>query len=610
MRSRLVLKLFLLTAALCTIILAAVYALQTLFFKDFYISRKVNDLKQALGAYASDYASGDGSETIGQLEQELYTRHNAWATVLDANGSIAAADRFGIYVKAYTNDGETSNLWVPLTNLVAPEEAASSDFALQAGSSLLIEGFRRDDVLIPIQLQMINGAGGQTWTNDVLSGRANDADLKRKRDEDSQQAESGAVNVQTDPPYVTFKAVVTVVHLPSSTGPDQLLYANELFLSRINEFQANLLLGEGETPAQGLQTTDLEQSGIRYKLFVLPMTDSSGHAAYLFAMSSLQPVDEAARMLRDYYGYVIGFAVLLVLLASSYYARTIARPLLRINQTTKRLASLDFTAELPASSADEIGELSRNINSLSGSLQRHIRQLEQDIEMEKRLENTRKEFIAGVSHELKTPLSVLKSCISILRDGVASHKRDHYFQAMDQEVERMDLLVVDMLDLAKLESGTYALKKETFRVDRLVMAVCDSLALPLKQKQLQLLTRLAPVTAEGNPHRIEQVLANFLTNAIRHSPEGGTIAVMAEEQEDRVLVCVKNKGDPIPPDQLDKVWDRFYRGEASRRRDQGGTGLGLAIARNILELHGSSYGAANTKDGVIFHFDLRRVPSS
>jgi len=330
----------------------------------------------------------------------------------------------------------------------------------------------------------------------------------------------------------------------------------------------------------------------------------------MFAMTSLQPVDEAARMLRDYYCYVIGFAVLLVLLSSSYYAVKIARPLLRINRATKQIASLDFSAELPVSSRDEIGELSRNINSLSGALQSHVRQLEQDIEKEKRLENTRKEFIAGVSHELKTPLSVMKSCISILRDGVASHKRDHYFQAMDQEVEKMDRLVVDMLDLAKLESGTYALKPVTFRVDLLALAVCDSLSLPLEQKRLRLLTRLEPATAEGNPHLIEQVMANFLTNAIRHTPEGETIAVIAEEQGDRVLVCVKNRGAPVPQDQLEKVWDRFYRGEASRRRDQGGTGLGLAIARNILELHGSSYGADNTEDGVVFYFDLRRVPPS
>jgi signal transduction histidine kinase len=607
MRSRLVLKLFLLTAALCSIILAAVYALQTLFFKDFYIGRKVGDLEQALGAYASEYASGGGSATIARMEQELYTRHNTWATLLDANGSAASSEDFELEVDAYLDGGEKKGLLIPLTNIVPPEAAASADFPIQRDTTLLVDGIMRGDTVIPFLI--MSYPDNHTWTNDVLSDKVSAKALQFKRDDDAKKLNQSEWE-QLGYPYVSFKAIVANVRAPASAGTDKLLEANELFLSRINEFQANLLLGEGEPPTGGLQTTDMTQSGVNYKVFVLPTTDSAGRTAYLFAMTSLQPVDEAAQMLRDYYGYVIGFAVLLVLLASSYYAWSIARPLLRINRTTKQLASLDFTVQLPVSSTDEIGELSRNINSLSSALQSHVGQLEQDIEKEKRLENTRKEFIAGVSHELKTPLSVMRSCISILQDGVAAQKRDHYFQAMDQEVEKMDRLVVDMLDLAKLESGTYALKTESFRVDRLALAVCDSLSLPLEQKQLRLLTRLEPATAEGNPHRIEQVLANFLTNAIRHTPEGETIAVIAEEQGDRVLVCVKNKGAPIPPDQLDKVWDRFYRAEASRRRGQGGTGLGLAIARNILELHGSSYGAANTEDGVVFYFDLRRVPPS
>jgi signal transduction histidine kinase len=230
--------------------------------------------------------------------------------------------------------------------------------------------------------------------------------------------------------------------------------------------------------------------------------------------------------------------------------------------------------------------------------------LQKDIEKEKQLESTRREFISGVSHELKTPLSVMKGCISILKDGVATHKKDHYFEAMDKEVDKMDLLIVDMLELAKFESGTYTMKMDPFSIDKLIEEIYEKLSLEFSSKQLHVHTELANVEVMANQHRIEQVLTNFLTNAIRYTPKQEHIFISITEEQDQVKVCIENKGAHIPADQLDKVWDRFYRGDTSRHRIQGGTGLGLAISKNILELHGVPYGAANTEDGVLFFFYL------
>ncbi|MBR2567942.1 MAG: two-component sensor histidine kinase, partial [Paenibacillus sp.] len=266
----------------------------------------------------------------------------------------------------------------------------------------------------------------------------------------------------------------------------------------------------------------------------------------------------------------------------------------------------DFSESIPVTTKDEIGNLSRNINVLSARLHSHITRLEEDIEQEKQLEQTRKEFISGVSHELKTPLSVIQSCLSILKDGVASHKRDYYFTAMEDEVKRMDLLIVDMLELAKYESGTYKMEMEFFDIADVLERVSGKFTSVLASKQLQIHIHLQSVEVVANQRRIEQVIVNFLMNAICYTPERQSIVVSMLDEEDTVQVCIENKGVYISDEQLEKIWDRFYRGEPSRQRASGGTGLGLAISKKILELHRVSYGVANSSEGVLFYFSLHK----
>lgn len=397
---------------------------------------------------------------------------------------------------------------------------------------------------------------------------------------------------------------VTKVQFPDVKGPVNPIYKNSLFLDSIKEFQTDLLLKENDHIQYSTQIMDYEKNDIKYKLLIKPKKEKDGSVTYIYAMASLQPVDEAVQMVQDYYIYIIAFVVVLIFLASFYYSKQIAKPLLKINDTTKKIAHLDFTEKIPITSKDEIGDLSQNINTLSNKLHSHIGQLEQDIEKERKLENTRKEFIAGVSHELKTPLSIMKSCISILKDGVAEHKKDYYFQAMEKEVDKMDILILDMLELAKFESGTYNMKMDSFYIDGVIEEICEQLSAEIEKKELSVHKHICPAEVIGNQNRIEQVIVNFITNAIRYTPEKEDIIISTIDGKDHIKVCIENKGAHIEEEQLDKIWDRFYRVDAARKRSQGGTGLGLAISKNILELHDAEYGVKNTEDGVLFYFYL------
>ncbi|PHD64820.1 two-component sensor histidine kinase [Bacillus toyonensis] len=612
MRKGIVLKLFTLTTALCMLILATIFIGQTIFFKQYYANRKVEDIKVNLNSFEKNYLNYAGNaEGIQKLEQDFFRENNTWITTLDQNGNLKHVDDFYFEVtidRRKQKEFGQQIFKIPLYNLVNIEEIDNKSSDQFLGQIMSVSGMKQEDSFIPFSFtlseQNLNGS------NKPLEKAFQE---KIKLDEEKRRA-AGEQLVKEKKPAVQEEAAqelgfyiegrVTKVQFPDVKGPVNPIYKNSIFLDNIKEFQTDLLLKESKHIQYATQTMDYEKNDIKYKLLIKPIKEKDGSVAYIYAMASLQPVDEAVQMVQDYYIYIIAFVVVLIFLASFYYSKQIAKPLLKINDTTKKIAHLDFTEKIPITSKDEIGDLSKNINVLSNKLNSHIGQLEQDIEKERKLEKTRKEFISGVSHELKTPLSIMKSCISILKDGVAEHKKEYYFQAMEREVDKMDTLILDMLELAKFESGTYKMKKDSFYIDTVIEDICEHLSVEIEKKELRVHKNIRSFEVIANQNRIEQVIVNFITNAIRYTPNKEDIIISTIDEKDRIKVCIENKGTHIEEEQLDKIWDRFYRVDAARHRSQGGTGLGLAISKNILELHDAEYGVKNTEDGVLFYFYL------
>lgn len=603
MKQGIVLKLFLFTTGLCLFILAVIFIGQTVFFKQFYVHQKVKDVNAALQAYEQEYLNyAVDTQGTAKLEQDFYQKHNTWITTVDTQGNLKYTDDFSMEIRLEPSDESmfsNKTLKVPLYSFINVEDFSSDNPFItpwiKEGEEIAMEGLIMNGQ--PVIQRMAMHAYNLREENQLENRQ-----MVNKEGEVLNR--TNAIQYREKYPTFLVKGTITKVRIPEGAGVSR--YTNHLLLERIKAFQADLLYDDWQESKNANQIVDYGENHVDYKIFVNRIQDRDGNPAYLFAMTSLQPVNEAAGMIKEYYVYIIIATMLLVVLASFYYSRQITRPLLRINRTTRQMADLDFSKKIPITTKDEIGDLSRNINELSERLHSHILRLEQDIEKEKQLENTRKEFISGVSHELKTPLSVIQSCLAIMKDGVASHKRDYYFQAMEDEVKRMDLLIVDMLELAKYESGTYTMEMDSFYIDAVIERVCAKLAPDIEAKQLHLDTSLKPVKVLANERRIEQVIVNFLSNAIRYTPEQESILVSILEDRDTVKIRIENKGTRIPDEQLEKIWDRFYRGEPSRQRSAGGTGLGLAISKKILEMHGVPYGAINTPEGVMFYFHLNK----
>ncbi|MBJ8107806.1 MULTISPECIES: sensor histidine kinase [Bacillus cereus group] len=620
MRKGIVLKLFTLTTALCMLILATIFIGQTIFFKQYYANRKVEDIKVNLNSFEKNYLNYAGSaEGIQKLEQDFLRENNTWITTLDQNGNLKHVDDFYVEVtlerRAEKEFGKKV-IKMPLYYLMSIDEIEGGTLPKLEGRSVYFYGLKRDDSFITcyVHIEDLN----LSWLNKSLGKKIaakeiQMSDGRPKVAQDSSAMErnkvAGVMSAEEQKRAAqnsdfNLAGKITKVQFPDVKGPINPIYKNTLFLDSIKEFQSDVVLKESNQIEYSTKTMDYEKNDIKYKLLLKPIKEKDGSVTYIYAMASLQPVDEAVQMVQDYYIYIIAFVVVLIFLASFYYSKQIAKPLLKINDTTKKIAHLDFTEKIPITSKDEIGDLSKNINVLSNKLHSHIGQLEEDIEKERKLEKTRKEFISGVSHELKTPLSIMKSCISILKDGVAEHKKEYYFQAMEREVDKMDTLILDMLELAKFESGTYKMKMDLFYIDTVIEDICEHLSVEIEKKELCVHKNIGPFEVMANQGRIEQVIVNFITNAIRYTPNKEDIIISTIDGKDRIKVCIENKGTHIGEEQLDKIWNRFYRVDAARQRSQGGTGLGLAISKNILELHDAEYGVKNTEDGVLFYFYL------
>ncbi|PEQ60259.1 sensor histidine kinase [Bacillus cereus] len=594
-----VFKLFLLTSTLFTIIFLLFFLGQSLFLEKFYINKKVKTVQTAFEKFVDNYDKSDKSyEKVRKLKQEFHDKTNADMQFLDSNGIIKSDNNYYIDVFNPNNNKQYS---IPLNNLLTPEEYNKfENLGLKKDVIINVDGVvQENNIITPQKL----GTNYNQWQNEHFY-----SDFQSINGNPSKNRLASRYKSTT---RIVFTGVITKLLLPSKA---EVRLANDIETLQAVQYFADMIR-EGTSNSNQLSTFILDGGeNIKNSIFVKPIIENGRITEYAFAIASLQPVNEAMLVLKDYYVYALIIVFLVIILLSFYYSKIIVKPLIKMNRVTKKMANFDFSEKLPVTADDEIGGLSGSINTLSVNLKDRIdrlnvanTKLQQDIERERQLEKTRKEFISGVSHELKTPLSVIRSFAEGIKDGV-SKDTSYYTDVILEETENMNRLIVEMLELAKLESGTYKLDMTTFSIGELTQQVYTKLLFSMEEKHLQVNVDADPsILVTANRSRIEQVVVNLLSNAIRYTPEGEKIQVSIIEAEDTVKVEIENTGNPIPEESLEKIWDRFYRLDASRSRHTGGTGLGLSIVKNILDLHHAEYGVYNTTNSVVFYFNLQKV---
>ncbi len=608
MRRKIVFQLFSLTFLLCCMIITVIFLGQMYVTKYLYVDKEKESVQKQLHQYSKYYEKHSHDEKKMQnIEETFANQHGILIARLDKEANIKMLPSGDYYLKVVDKENPENASKVVFNNIVNAKEYMDPDF------SIIITGFINKISTVAVLTAASKDVGREIiipMSMRVKGYDTNfDSSIHRQISKNMfEGAKEGIRLIKDDSPLYFFDGVVKEISMPNYSNPDAIetLYNNDIFAKRILDFQADWITNKVKLEDRGWTQKEIRINDIQYIETIQPIIKNGQVQEMVYTLSSLQPLTKASDLMSDYYIYIVAFVLVLSLIVSFYYSRIITKPLLKINEATKKIMEFDFQDQLSIKSKNEIGELSSNINQLSARMEGYINQLKDDLEKEKQLEQTRKDFIAGVSHELKTPLSVMQVSASMLQDGIAPEMNQYYWGALEKEIEKMNVMIDEMLNLAKYESGTYQIQLEQVHIGNLIHQVEKDLHCQIDEKALQIKTNIDDVCVKGKANLLEQVITNLFTNAIRYTDSGQTIVLVVNEEEHDVYIGFENKGSHIKEEDIEKIWDQFYRVDKSRKRVCGGMGLGLSIVKNIFELHDAEYGVKNTEDGVLFYFRLKK----
>ncbi len=386
----------------------------------------------------------------------------------------------------------------------------------------------------------------------------------------------------------------------------------------------SLLFVSREADEYLLDTKDLKMTVVRdsrTNMDYLELWGNLKNGDVFLLRTALEGIRDSARIANQFLAYVgIGASltsgILIWLLTGKY-----TRPLMDLVKISDRVARLDFEAKYEGETFDEIGMLGANLNHMSAELEKTISELKtanneltRDIQQKNRRDEIRTEFLSNVSHELKTPLALIRGYAEGLRDGIKedAEEQDFYCSVIVDEAKKMNELVNKLLNLNQLESGSEPVTMERFDLVALVRTFLASTKLIADQNDVTVVwDNKESVFVWGDQFLVEEVFRNYFSNAMNHveADEEGSkrIEVTITEEDKNVRITVFNTGNRIPEDSLPRLWDKFYKVDKARTRAYGGSGVGLSIVKASMESLGRSFGAENRENGVAFWFELEQA---
>ncbi len=348
----------------------------------------------------------------------------------------------------------------------------------------------------------------------------------------------------------------------------------------------------------------------------LEMWGEFADSGYMLMRSPLESIRANVGISNEFILYTGILMVLVGTLLVWFFSRRISEPILELAELSKKMAKLDFNVKYTRGGDDEIAVLGESFNTMADELETTISELktanyelQKDIRKKEQIETMRTEFIGNVSHELKTPIALIQGYAEGLKDGITDdpESMDFYCDVIIDEANKMNRMVKNLLTLNQLELGKDETQFERIDITSLISGVVQSVEILAKQKEVQIqMNTSEPVYVWADEFKIEQVVRNYISNALNHVDENCIVEIRIEEVEEKVRVSVFNSGNPIPEEDIGHIWDKFYKVDKAHTREYGGNGIGLSIVKAIMESFHQKYGVKNYENGVKFWFELDR----
>ena len=378
----------------------------------------------------------------------------------------------------------------------------------------------------------------------------------------------------------------------------------------MNKNQAKGELLKEEDTYQILNTKDVISGGDYIEMWGYL---DKGNAFLL--RSPLESIRESVTLSNEFLIYTTIIMLCIGSIFVWYFTKRITNPILELTRLSERMANLEFDAKYESGGQNEIGVLGANFNAMSEKLEQAVSELknanyelQRDIEQKEKIDSMRTEFIGNVSHELKTPIALIQGYAEGLKEGVSedAESRAFYCDVILDEANKMNILVKNLLTLNQLELGTEVIF-ERFNVVELIRGVLQSNQILIQQKEADVRVQSKDtVYVWADEYKVEQVVRNYLSNALNHLDHERVIdiRIITDEVREKVRISVFNTGARIPEEDLDQIWNKFYKVDKAHTREYGGHGIGLSIVKAIMESFQQEYGVVNYENGVAFWFEL------